>query len=156
MGSSFLSQFLRMVLLPCITAHPAPLQPCNYTAKDQLVGFALPLAKGCFCVTSSATQLLYPLKSHPQTYPGNMPPVTYILLPCKLFLLPVIPSHRSHFSFPPPRHPLFHSGLSPVLTHHLRRLSYTHTIASRPTLIRLAACQPFGTPRAAAFEWIRQ
>lgn len=76
-------------------------------------------------MTSSATWLSYPPKSHWQTHTRNVPPVTYTLLTHKLFHLPVMSSHRSHFSFPPPGHPLFHPRLSLVLTCFLRRLSYT-------------------------------
>lgn len=49
-------------------------------SKRPSVGFALTLAKSCFCMISSATQFSYPLKSHSQPCPANMPPVTYILL----------------------------------------------------------------------------
>lgn len=52
-------------------------------------------------------------------------------------------------SLPPPRLPLFHPGLS-----HPGRLSYTPTTASRPALLRLAPCQPFSAPSAAALGWI--
>lgn len=69
-------------------------------------------SRGLFLYDQFSHMTFISTKSHSQTYPGNMPPVTYILLPCKLFHLPVISSHRSHFSFPPPRHPLVHPGLS--------------------------------------------